>query len=377
MKFHESAACLAPALPGGLARAERMRELISMFTTVTDTEWGTKRDPSTLAPNSVLESLASRDTGVTKKLANAICARLNINAFVERLHELDLATQELITQSVATYGERVELEHFDYDVAALLIGILHEKAKLSDTTAAELRRAKIHAALVKYRYVLLVSSRGCATCRTLLVARSHDFSQDYYDIVFLTDATDQPGPDDFAVMCKRCAERYNLAHTDADLMKLRATNQALTAAETIDEQHAPLGLDSKIAQLLTVIYQLPFDQVVRDTNYDVVELKSELDDRALLRQCFGAMATYAPVVRAAAKSLEAKGQLDFELMRHQIKSAWLVMRDVGLSQYGIWQRLTAWIHEYTEVDRYVCGVVVVFMIQICDLFTPKPMAVSA
>lgn len=52
MKFHELAACLAPALPGGLARAERMRELISMFTTVTEDEWGTNRDPSTLPSDS-------------------------------------------------------------------------------------------------------------------------------------------------------------------------------------------------------------------------------------------------------------------------------------------------------------------------------------
>ena len=48
-----------------------------------------------------------------------------------------------------------------------------------------------------------------------------------------------------------------------------------------------------------------------------------------------------------------------------------------MSQYDIWQRLTAWIHEHTEVDRYACGVVVAFMIQICDLFTPRTVAVSA
>ena len=98
---------------------------------------------------------------------------------------------------------------------------------------------------------------------------------------------------------------------------------------------------------------------------------------ALLRLCFDAMATYEPVVRNTAKALEAQGDFKFSKMRRQIQSAWDVLDDSGMSQYDIWQRLTAWIHEHTEVDRYACGVVVAFMIQICDLFTPRTVAVSA
>lgn len=377
MKFHELAACLAPALPGGLARAERMRELISMFTTVTEDEWGTRNDPTALPSDSVLESMASRASGFTKKLATAICARLDINAFIERMDELDLATQELIAQNIATHDEHVDLENFAYDVAELLIGILHEKAGLPDKTAAVLQHAKIHAALTKSRDLCLTRSRGCATCATPLRTESHGSSQASYDIVFLEDATDPLGPDDFAVPCKPCAERFNLAHTEADLAQLRAHNQSLNAAATVDEGLAPLGLDGKISQLLAVINQLPLEEAVYDSNFNVVELAKKLDDMALLRQAKDAMATYEPVVRNAAKSLEAQGLLDFEQMRHQIKCAWFVLRDSGLSQYEIWQRLTSWIHEHTRVDQYACGVVVAFMIQICDLFTPKPVAVSA
>lgn len=377
MKFHELAACLAPALPGGLARAERMRELISMFTTVTEDEWGTNRDPSALASDSVLESMASRASGFTKKLANAICARLDIDAFVERLYGLDLTTQELIAQNIAAHDEHVDLENFEYDVAELLVGLLHEKAGLPDRTAAVLRRAKIHAALTKNRDLLLTRSRGCATCDTPLRTRSYDSSQASYDIVFLDDAIEPFGPDDFAVLCKPCAERFNLAHIEADLAQLRAHNRALTAAESVDEGLAPLGLDRKISQLLAVINQLPFEEAVRDTNYSVVKLKEKIDDMALLRLCFDAMATYEPVVRNSAMALEAQGDFKFSKMRRQIQSAWDVLDESGMSQYDIWQRLTAWIHEHTEVDRYACGVVVAFMIQICDLFTPRTVAVSA
>lgn len=103
MKFHELAACLEPAVPGGLSRAPYLRELILMFTTVTEHEGGTNQGPSKLPSDSVFESRTSRDSAFSKKLANAICARLDINAFIERLHELDLVTQELTAQNIATH----------------------------------------------------------------------------------------------------------------------------------------------------------------------------------------------------------------------------------------------------------------------------------
>lgn len=106
-------------------------------------------------------------------------------------------------------------------------------------------------------------------------------------------------------------------------------------------------------------------------------LKSKLDDIALLRTCRDAMATYEPVFRSSAKALEQRGELDFEQMRHQIRSAWFVMRNSGMTQYEIWHHLTDWIDEQTRIDTYACGIVVAFMIQICDLFTPRTVAVSA
>lgn len=111
MKSFELATCLEPAVPGGLSRAPYLRELISMFTIVIEDEWDTNQDPSPLPSDSVLESITTRDSASSKKLANAICAQLDIKAFIERLHELDLATQELIA-----HDEHIDLENFEYDV---------------------------------------------------------------------------------------------------------------------------------------------------------------------------------------------------------------------------------------------------------------------
>lgn len=75
MKFFELADALHPLVPGGLARAPYLRELISMFTTVTEADWATRADPSTLPSDATLERMASTDKAFTKKLAKAITAR--------------------------------------------------------------------------------------------------------------------------------------------------------------------------------------------------------------------------------------------------------------------------------------------------------------
>ncbi|WP_227658931.1 MULTISPECIES: hypothetical protein [unclassified Corynebacterium] len=219
---------------------------------------------------------------------------MNTNQFVSSMEEIDLPVKEIIANSIAAYDEHVDLEHFAYDVTALLVTILHDKAKLSDCTTQLLRTVKMQSVRAANEKYLLVRSRGCGLCGTPLSVTSGNVSRDSFGIVFL----DQPGeitPDDFAVTCKPCAEKYNLAHIDADVAQLRTHNRTLKAAETIDAGLAPLGLDEKIIALLIVINQLPLESITPDTIYDVLPLTEKLDDRALLRSCRDAMATYAPV----------------------------------------------------------------------------------
>lgn len=109
MKFFELAKCLEPAAPGGLSRGPYMREVISMFATVTEDGLGSNRDSSTLPSDSMFESIASRDSGFTKKRANALSPRLNIDVFVERFYGSDLTTQELIA-----HDAHIDLENCEH-----------------------------------------------------------------------------------------------------------------------------------------------------------------------------------------------------------------------------------------------------------------------
>lgn len=67
-------------------------------------------------------------------------------------------------------------------------------------------------------------------------------------------------------------------------------------------------------------------------------------------------------------------ELDFDQMCGKIHSAWYVTRNKGLAQEQVWNQLTAWIHEHTKVDEYAAGIVLTFMIQICEVFAPSKAA---
>lgn len=371
MKFFELADALQPAVPGGLARAPYLRELISMFTNVTEAEWATRNDPATLPSDATLESMASRDNAFTKKLAKAITARWGIKNFVTVLDELELETQQLITDNIATYGERIRLDHFPDDVARLLVEIVHAKAGTDHGKQQVLSQIAIQAARVRYEKLVLTRSRGCAECGAPLRVEAHGYQADSYKIVFLDGDGDEYGPDDFVALCKPCAEKYKLAHTPADVARLREKNRLWSLSDQIDEGLVPLGLDGKIAELLMAIHSLPVEDLAPDITYDVMPMQAKLADTKLVRRVRDHMSIYETRVREKAKALQEEGKLDFERMRDDIWGAWRVLAEAGLSQDEIWTRLTAWIDQHTNIDDYACGVVVSFLTQICELFKPR------
>ncbi|MDT3767777.1 hypothetical protein QS713_06855 [Gleimia hominis] len=371
MKFFELADALQPAVPRSLPRAPYLRELISMFTVVTEDEWTTRNDPSFFPSDTTLESMASRDSAFTKKLAKAITARWGINNFVTVLDELELETQQLITDNIAAYGEQIRLDYFSGDVSRLLVEIVHTKAGTDHGKQQVLSQIAIQAARVRYEKLVLTRSRGCAECGTPLRVEAHGHQADSYEIMFLDADGDEHGPDDFAALCKPCAQKYGLSHTPADVTRLREKNQLWSLSDWIDEGLVPLGLDDKIGELLMAIHNLPVENLAPNVTYDVMPMQDKLADTKLVRRVRDHMSIYETRVRETAKALQEEGKLDFERMCDDIWGAWRVLADAGLSQDEIWTRLTAWIDQHTNIDDYACGVVVSFLTQICELFKPR------
>lgn len=373
MKFFEFAEAMRPLVPGKLTRAPYLRELISMFTTVTDDEWNTDKDPVTAVSDSTLDSMASRDSAFTKKLAQTLHSRLNINNFIDLVEELEEPAKALIAQNLGQFGLVTQIDQLALDAANELVDILREKAKITADDADLRRRIRIHAALASYRQELLVRSRGCQSCGASMVTQSHGKSKAQPRIVFLDGDDHAPSRDDFAVLCHPCADKYELAHTEEDVAVLRAKNARLIAQQQLGDELAPLGLDKKLVDLLRRIKDLPRAKRSFDPNYVAVPLEAKINDEDLLSRCADAMAIYQRVIRLESQALEDSGEFRFNRMLNQIKTAWWAMLDADLSQADIFARLSVWIADKTGGDRYASEVLVAYMIQICELFNPRDM----
>ncbi|MDO5722517.1 MAG: hypothetical protein Q4P06_08280 [Actinomycetaceae bacterium] len=374
MKFFEFAEAMKPLVPGKLTRAPYLRELISMFTTVTEDEWGTDKDPVTVVTDSTLDSMTSRDSAFTRKLAQTMHSRLNINNFIDLIQDLDDPAKVLIAQNLDQYGLTTQIDLLAFDAANELVDILREKAKITTDDAALRRQIRIHAALATFREELLVRSRGCQSCGASMVTQSNGKSKASPRIVFLDSDTPEPSRDDFAVLCLSCANKYSLAHSDKEIAALRRSNAFLLAQQQLGDDLAPLGLDKKLVDLLKRIKDLPRAKRSFDPNYVAVPLEQKLSDEDLLSRCSDAMAIYQRVIRVESQALESSGEFRFTRMLAQIKTAWWAMLDAPLSEAEIFSRLSNWIADQTGGDRYASEVLVAYMIQICELFNPRDMA---
>lgn len=370
MKFFEFAQAIAPLVPGSLPRAPFMRELISMLTSIKESEWGTRKDPEEFPSDTTLESMFSRDTAFTKKFANSLNSRLNTANFIYLIKELDPAAKQQIVDNFDGYGMQVRLDDLAHDVTNVLVDIIRVKAKITTDDAQLRAKIRIEATQAKFTEELLVRSRGCQLCGHSLVTQSGKASKASYEIVPL-DLNEVLEPADFAVLCKPCGEKFKLSHTDDQVTQMREANRKMMELQNVSDNLAPFGLDKKITALLRKIRSLPRAERVGDLNYSAIPLEQKLDDEGLIDRCVDATVVYKRFIDQQSNVLEVSGELDFGRMCHQVKSAWYEMHDSGLHQDDVFLRLTNWMVDHTVSEHHACGVLIAYLTQICELFTRK------
>ncbi|WP_418968480.1 ABC-three component system protein [Alloscardovia omnicolens] len=373
MKFFEFAHAVRPLVPGSLNRSNYLRELVSMLTSVPESELGHRFDPSVFPSSETLESMYSRERDFTKKFAEALYSRLDTYNFIDRLECLDLPAQEIIVSNFASYGIEISLDDFSDEVTATVLRILADKAKIK--TPLEDRIDSIHreAAMRRNRDLILARSRGCLSCSAPLEVNAYDVASSSYEIVCLTDEPVKTyRADDFAPLCKTCAEKFELKHSDEDIKRLK-----LALVKQGKERDAnsvlllPLNLHKEIDELLGQLKELSYEAINRDPSYNVVPLRRKIDDEDLLHRCSDAMSLYKPHIEAVLKQKEEAGQLSFSELCGKAKAASSNLEALGLDETEIFERITKWLVSNTNSKQYVCGILVSFLIQICEVLTPK------
>lgn len=370
MEFNEWCKAMKPLVPGGLGGPTYMRELISMFTTVSGNEWATRKDPSTLPSDSTLEAMFSRASSFTKKFANALLSRLNIENLMELIKELDLPAKKQIANNFAEYGVDTEINDLVRQASLELIKILQRKARQTNRNKEYETLINQLAALTDYKEELLLQSRGCLNCGTSLQIASNDKSAPSYDIVQIDEQKENPTIDDFAVMCPTCAAKYNLSHTSDQQKKLYRKKLLLKQQEKLEQVAVPMHLDKEITALLVALKDIPVAKKQTDPKYDAYPLKTKIADEELMLQARDAMAIYKSFIDAQLKSLDSSDVLDFERIRNQVKGMWLELKRLDVEQPLAFKKMTDWMKQETGSGEYTCAIVVFYFIQICEVFSP-------
>lgn len=156
MEFNEWCKAMKPLVPGGLGGPSYMREFISMFTTVSEDEWTTRKDPSVLPGDATLESMFSRASSFTMKFANALLSRLNLKNLMGLIKALDLPAKKLIADNFAAHGIDVEVKDLVKQASLELVRILQKKAKQTNRNKEYEILINRWAALTDYKEELLL-----------------------------------------------------------------------------------------------------------------------------------------------------------------------------------------------------------------------------
>lgn len=373
MKFFEFAQAVRPLVPGGLNRESYLRELISMLTSVPESELGHRFDPSVFPSDNTLQSMYSRDKDFTKKFAEALFSRLDTDNFIDLLESLELPAQELIVSNFSSLGVKIPPNHFSDEITAAVLKILAEKAKIKVPLEQKIDSIRRSAAIRRNRDLLLARSRGCLSCSAPLEINARNETASSYKIICLRDdPIDTYQVDDFAPLCQSCAEKFELKHNAEDVARLKST--LLKQKRDRDANSAillPLGLHAEIDALLDQLKNLPANLVVRDPNYNVVPLHQKIDDEDLLHRCSDAMAVYKTHIEEALRQKEDLGVVSFRELCGKAKAASCNLEALGLDETEIFHRITQWLVANTNSKQYVCGILVSYLIQICEVLTPK------
>lgn len=373
MKFFEYVQALRPLIGGNLNREDYLRELFSVMTAVDTSEWNSIFDPSCLPSTATLQAIYSRDRNFSKGYAESLLSRFDECNFLDQLSDLPPAAKQTIVDSFAAYKEPIDLARFEDDVVLVGLKIIRERARVKTDNSKQVDEIRCQGAIARCKELLLARSRGCLDCGTPLEINSHDAVAADYQIVCLCDGVqDSYEESDFAVLCRNCASKYELQHTQKDIGRLRSKNAALVRQIKADQNmEIKLNLHQQINELLLSLGELAPEEIKVSPTYDPKPLSLKIETSDLLARCSTQMAIYKTYIDQQLRSLDSAGQLDYDRLCATAKKASLDHESLGMSDQEVFDRLTSWLVQHTNSGPYVCGILICYLIQICEVLRPR------
>lgn len=224
----------------------------------------------------------------------------------------------------------------------------------------------------KYQTRLLVETKGICPndncCNPLYIDINGQTQMDY-TITVINPNRSADSFDNLIALCPDCSKRFNLAQ-DADKIKRleEIKKQLMEEAETM-ETLAGTKVEEGVERVLRKIADTPPDKIIPLT-YDPVELRQKIlpANRALYIKAKAYVSEYFNTVHGIFQQLSKEGKLRFEPFCMQVRLNYFNLRDKGLEQPVIFDKLVDWLASNTNDSRDMCEIVIAYFVQKCEVF---------
>lgn len=385
MLFTELMHAISPHLMGDGDVPSFMRDLIQRFCDVPETDWYTRRDPSSETRYRDSSLYRFYNKGPTKKLAKAILNHPNQDRFTASINyesfsdpEEDQSLQDMRIALSNAIQPFADVDVDESNVGEVLFYLIRQSLEFvvnpelendrklhQATSASEALKGTLGSRLLEEcKYTC--SATGCGT--HLQAASNTGVTAPLYAIARISGQSREYS--NLVALCPQCFHNYVLGHRKADEAELHRNKkiqirsaQARNTLTTVDIER---GI-SKVVEKLGNAKAGDFEAL----NYEPVAVKEKIDAAAdffIFDEVVQHVTRYFRFIEKELRDQAQLGAFDDDLLRAQIKASYRKLSGKGYSKQRIYDALTLRLSQITKQDSRYCAFIVSYFVQSCEVF---------
>lgn len=353
-----------------------MRTLIQMLCDIPEEAEDGELDPSSPLrfTDSSLRKIYS--SGFNKKISNAILSNLSSANFIDAINEgWNDDVLENLSNDLKEYDREITKDNLGKRLFSLLENCLLESADTRTESEKKLVSAKNNSEIAKKKFgksLLIDCNFKCSieNCgHSLITILPDGESSEKYELISLSKKKSLQCKDLLCVF-NDCFQRYTLHCSPEERQKLLNLKQAQMNRRTAMLILDDASLHKNISKLLSKLSEMT-EHKEAQLNYDPVSVSKKLDGTApfvFVDMIKTYVRYYFATIDSIMKDLARQNLYNDNLIRAQIRDAFLSLEEKGIPPQTIFDNMVGWIQNLTKQNEQYCVLVVAYFIQSCEVF---------
>lgn len=177
--------------------------------------------------------------------------------------------------------------------------------------------------------------------------------------------------DNQTLLCKKCAELYQIDTTASEYAHLMQIKRTLAYIAALDAEAYDINVERGIDKILDALSGLKTIPEKEDkTKWEAFRVDKKIPDNIMLQDTVtDFVLKYYRYIEKQYKQREREGKLRFRKVKNEISQCFELYDEAELSQEDIFNRLVVWLKDKTHCDDDVaCVAMVSFFVQNCEVF---------